>query len=588
MKLPVQGTILVAAFVAISLLLAACGAPPKTASNTSQGAKIEPRTNGTRGGRITYRLTAPPSTLNYLMAKDEAGLTASFFMLMGRLVEFDHSSQKFVPGLAESWTTNDGQTVDVKLRDGLQFSDGHPLTADDVVFTLNAMVDDKVKSPAFRDAMMIDDKPITAKKVSDTQLQFTFPKPVASVENYFVNIGVLPKHLLEADLAAGNLAEDWKVDSDATKIVTSGPFIVTASKPGESIEYARNPHYYKKDSAGTQLPYLDGVTIQVINDPNNTFSQLGQGTLNIADRIRTTDFVELNKANGQVRGYDAGPGLAIDHIFFNENTDGPNGPLGNDTKRAWFTNKNFRKAIASAVDRDTICNVTLQGLATPLYGFVSPANRAWTKSDLPKIDYDLKAAEKMLADAGFKKGGTADAPVLQDATGNNVEFTLLVPAENEPRKNMAAFIQQDLAKLGIKMNVVPVDTPSLNERWQKTYDYDAVLLGLTQTDVEPGSYANFLLSSSAFHQWQPKQKQPSTDWEKRIDDLFTQQSTERDAQKRLAVFNDIQTIFRDEMPVIPLVARHIVTGASSKIGNYNPSPIIPYSLWNVDDLFLKP
>jgi peptide/nickel transport system substrate-binding protein len=586
MKLSVQRSLLVACAAAFAAFFVACGAPTKPASN-STGAKIEPSVNGTRGGKITYRLTAPPSTLNYLMAKDEAGLTASFFMLMSRLAEFDHSTQKFVPGLAESWTTNDGQTYDVKLRDGLQFSDGHPLTVDDVIFSLNAMQDDKVKSPAFGDAMRIDGKPITATKIDDTHLRFIFPKAVAAAEPYFVNLGVLPAHILEADLNAGTLAEDWKVDSDSTKIVTSGPFIVTASKPGERIEYARNPHYYKKDDVGTQLPYLDNVTILVITDPNNTFAQLGQGALDIGDRIRTNDFVELNKANGQVKGYDAGPGLAIDHLFFNENTVGPNGPLNNDVKRAWFTNKAFRNAIAAAIDRDTLSNVTLQGLATPLYGFVSPASKNWLKPDLAKINYDLKAAEKMLTDAGFKKTGSADAPLLQDASGNNVEFTLIVPAENEARKNMGTFIQQDLAKLGIKMNVVPLDFPTLTDKWTKTLDYDAILLGLSQTDVEPSSYGNFLLSSGSQHQWQPKEKQPATDWEKRVDDLFNEVSTERDDSKRKAAFYEIQAIYHDEMPVIPLVARHIVTGANSKIGNYNPSPIIPYSLWNVEDLFLK-
>ncbi len=586
MKLPVKRSSILIVFTALAALLLACGAPPKPAANLP-GSKIEPHTNGTRGGKITYRVTAPPSTLNYLMAKDEAGLTASYFMLMSRLVEFDHSTQKFVPGLAESWTTSDGQNYDVKLRDGLQFSDGHPLTADDVIFSLNAMLDDKVKSPAFGDAMKIEDKPITVTKVDDAHLKFVFPKPVASAEPYFVNLGVLPMHILGDDLKSGKLAEDWKVDSDPTKIITSGPFIVTASKPGERIEYARNPHYYRKDDVGTQLPYLDNVTIVVVNDPNNTFAQLGQGALDIGDRIRTNDFVELNKANGQVKGYDAGPGLAIDHIFFNENTTGPNGPLGNDVKRAWFSNKAFRTAIASAIDRDTICNVTLQGLATPLYGFVSPASKNWGLRDIAPIKYDLATAEKTLADAGFKKTGPADAPVLQDASGNNVEFTLLVPAENEARKNMAAFIQQDLAKLGIKMNVVPLDTPSLLDRWQKSFDYDAALIGLTQTDVEPTSYGNFLLSSGSQHQWQPKEKQPATDWEKRVDDLFNQVSTERDEQKRKAAFYEIQTVYRDQMPVVPLVARHIITGANSKIGNYNPSPIIPYSLWNVEDLFLK-
>src|SRR5204862_6084178 len=131
---------------------------------------------------------------------------------------------------------------------------------------------------------------------------------------------------------------------------------------------------------------------------------------------------------------------------------------------------------------------------------------------------------------------------------NNVEFTLLVPAENEPRKNMAAIIQQDLGKLGIKMNVVPLDFPSITDRWTKTYDYDAILLGLSQTDIEPSSYATFLMSSAPNHQWQPKEKTPATDWEKRIDELYQQQSTDRDQAKRMAAFGEIQSIFREEMP----------------------------------------
>jgi peptide/nickel transport system substrate-binding protein len=243
-------------------------------------------------------------------------------------------------------------------------------------------------------------------------------------------------------------------------------------------------------------------------------------------------------------------------------------------------------AVGSAVDRNTLCNINLQGLATPLNGFVSPANKNWVKSDLRPIDYDLTLAGQMLFEGGFKKTGPGDAP-LQDANGNNVEFTLLVPAETEARKNEAAVIQQDLGKLGMKVSVVPLDFPAITEKWTKTFDYDAILLGLSQTDVEPSSYGNFVLSNGSAHQWQPKQKSPATDWEKEADDLFNQVSTERDEGKRKAAFADIQTIFRDQMPVVPIAARHIVTGANSKIGNYNPSPIIPYSLWNVDDLFLK-
>lgn len=572
--------------IVLCLLIAACGQTPT--SNSSLGAKIEPRVNGVRGGKIVSRVTAPPKTLNFLVAADEPSFIASFFLMTGRLVDFDHQTQKYLPGIAESWTTADGKTVDMKLRAGLKFSDGQPLTVDDIIFTLTAMTDEKVKSPLFHDAMLIDGKPIDTKKISDTEMQFIFPKPVASVENYFVNLGVLPRHILEADLSSGKLAEVWKIDSPVEKIVTSGPFTVSAATPGEKIEYVRNEHYYKKDPAGTQLPYIDALTIEVVPDANNTFARLGQGTIDIADRIRANDFSEFTKGQSDVRGFDAGPGLGVDHIIFNQNANAPDGlPLSNATKRTWFANKKFRQAIASAIDRDSIAKVTLQGLASPIYGIVSPGNRVWLSPSLKKIDYDLKASEQLLAETGFKKAGTPDAPVLTDAQNNVVEFTLLVPAENEQRKLMAAIVQEDLAKLGIKLQVVPLENKDVSERLIKTYDYDAILFGFAITDVEPSSLASFLLSNGSNHQWQPKQKSPATAWEARIDELFYQQAIERDQQKRLDLYTEIQSIFREELPVIPLVSRHVVTASNKKIGNFAPSCITPYSLWNIEDIFIK-
>ena len=589
-KIMPQGnrTLFITLFILCCIIFGGCGQPP--AANSPTAAKIEPKTTGTRGGKLTYRLTAAPKTFNYLLAEDEASIVTAFYMLTSRLVEFDHRTQKFVPGLAETWTTAaDGRTVDIRLREGLKFSDGNNLTTDDVIFTLTAIYDERTKSPAFRDAMLVGNKPIETKRVNDRELQMIFPKPVASAENYLVNLGVLPSHALEADLKAGKLAEAWKINAPPQSIVASGPFVVEAATPGERIEYARNPHYWKKDETGTQLPYIDKFAIEVIPDANNTFVRLSQASLDIADRIRPTDYNELTKTPGQMRAFDVGPGLGIDHLWFNLNAADPAGkPLDNQTKRGWFADKRFRQAVASAIDRESITSVTLQGLASPLHGLVSPANKVWLSPDLAKIEYSLAKAGQLLKDAGFQKGGTAEAPVLVDAQNNPVEFTLIVPAENEPRKLMAAVIQQDLSRLGIKMQVVPIEFPAVTERWTKSYDYDAILLGLSQTDIEPSSYANFLLSSAPTHQWQPKQKTPATEWEARIDKLFAEQAVELDQTKRLALFAEIQKIMRDEMPVIPIAARHVVSAAHTKIGNYSPSSILPYSLWNVDELFIKP
>ena len=240
-----------------------------------------------------------------------------------------------------------------------------------------------------------------------------------------------------------------------------------------------------------------------------------------------------------------------------------------------------------AVDRDSIARSTLQGLATPIYGIVSPANRIWSNPDLPKIAYDPVQAASLLQEAGFTKRGTADAQELIDAQGNPVEFSLLVPAESEPRKLMAAVIQEDLAKLGIKMQVVPIEFSAVTNAWTKSYEYDAILLGLSVTDLEPSTYANLMLSSGVAHQWRPNQKSPATEWETKVDQLFAEQARESDPGKRKLKFQEIQRIVADESPVITIVARHVVSAANSHVGNFSPSPIFPYSMWNAEELFIK-
>src|SRR5688500_7284096 len=111
-------------FVLLSTIATSCGGPP-AANNASTDPKFPPRTTGTRGGTLNYRITAPPSTFNYLVANNEPSILLSFYLLSSRPIEFDHATQKYRAALAESWTFGaDRQTVDLKLRDGIKFSDG--------------------------------------------------------------------------------------------------------------------------------------------------------------------------------------------------------------------------------------------------------------------------------------------------------------------------------------------------------------------------------------------------------------------------------------------------------------------------------
>ena len=567
-------------------LLFSCRQAPKPNPKTDPP-KPEPRRIGTRGGKLVYRVSSPPKTFNYLLANDEPSLVMAFFLLNSRLVEFDHSTQAYVPGLAEAWTTSlDRRSVDIRLREGLKFSDGQPLTSSDVAFTLEATYDERNKADVFRDALLINGKPISVKVIDDRNFQFVLPETIAAPDNYLYNIAVLPRNALEADQKAGRLSESWKITAPPTSVVSSGPFIVASAAAAERIVLKRNPYYWKRDAQGTQLPYLDELTLEVVPDSNQARVGLDQATIDIVDRIRPTDYASLLNAGGAVKAFDLGASLGVDYIWFNLNPAKADGTQMNPAKLAWFSDVRFRRAVSMAVDRDSIANSTLQGLATPLYGVVSPANRIWANQGLPKVAYDLVQAASLLQEAGFTKRGGANAPELVDAQGNRVEFSLLVPAESEPRKLMAAVIQEDLAKLGIKMQVVPIEFAAVTNAWTKSYDYDAILLGLSVTDPEPSTYANLLLSGGDAHQWRPNQKSPATEWETKVDQLFAEQARESDPEKRKSIFRELQRIVADASPVIPIVARHVVSATNSRVGNFSPSPMFPYSMWNVEELFI--
>lgn len=588
-----------AVFVCLSLL-AGCGAPSQ---NTAPAANNSPRqTAGKRGGSLVYRITQPVNTLNYYLAADEPSVLVTLFLLNDRLVSFDHEKQAYVPMLAESYTpAPDGQTFDITLREGLKFSDGKPLTTADVEFTLKSVYDPRTASPIFRDSLLVGGKEIAAKIVDERKMQLVFPEKIAAVENFLENLAILPKHVLDPDFQAGKLAEVWKLTAEPATVVTSGPFAVDSVQPGERVTLKRNSNYWKKDDSGTQLPYLDTLVIEIVPDPNNTFARLQQYTIDIADRIRASDYAALRTTESRVKPYDAGPGLGTDHIWFNLNkargaapaasADQPAitqvVPLDNTPKYKWFSDKRFRRAIGHAVDRNSIANNTLQGLATPLHGFVPAGNKVWLDPNLPKKEYDLEKARALLAEAGFVPRDNAGKPELFDSAGNRVEFTLIVPAENEPRKLMAAVIQEDLGKLGINMQVAPLDLKSVTERWSTTFDYDAILMGTSQTGTDPSGFATFLKSSGTAHQWRPKQPSPATEWEAKIDQLMTGLSQTSDTAERKRMFNEIQAIMAEETPVISIVSRHTVSAANARVGNFAAASFLPYSLWNAERLFVR-
>jgi peptide/nickel transport system substrate-binding protein len=365
------------------------------------------------------------------MIADEASIIASLCMLSSRLIDFDHDTQSYVPGLAESWTRDaDGRTIDLYLRDGLKFSDGEPLTVEDAIFTLKAVYDERTASPVLRDAMTFGGKQIELTALDSRRLRFVFPEPLASPESHIYNLPIVPRHKMEASLTQGTLGQSWAVGTDPGSMASCGPFMLAESTPGERVVVTRNPHYWKKDKNGAALPYLDSITLEVVSDLNNALARLGQGTLDLVDRIRPADYAGLKDSTAGPSSFDLGPGLAIDHLWFNLNTGTRGGkPVIDPVKRGWFSDARFRRAVSHAIDRESIASFTLLGLATPLYGMISPANRTWAALDLPRADYNLERARTLLSEAGFTQKDESGGPRLFDSSGNRVEWTLLVPVE---------------------------------------------------------------------------------------------------------------------------------------------------------------
>ncbi|HEV2800739.1 MAG TPA: ABC transporter substrate-binding protein [Pyrinomonadaceae bacterium] len=593
MKFAPSGRLFVSLFVVAAFLLQlACQTTPPASNTAKVGEEKLPTAPvaGTRGGTLTYRVTSPPKTFNYILAADEPSIYVSFFLTGSRLVELNHDQQTYVPALAESWKlSDDGKSVEVVLREDLKFSDGQPLTSEDVAFTFRALYDERVASPIYRDAMLVGGKPIEVTVADPRRLRLGFAEAIAVPENYMSNLNVLPRRVLEPELTGNTFNNAYAVTTDPARIATAGAFAIESSTPGERVVLKRNPHYWKKDAAGNQLPYLDRLVLEVVTDENNALTRLGQGTLDIIDRVRPTDFASLRTGQGNARAHDLGPGLYADNLWFNLNTgrreDGK--PIVDPVKLSWFADARFRRAVSHAIDRESIAANTWQGLATPLYNFVSSGNRAWVAADVQRTAYDLERARALLREAGFQIGGTDAAPELRDAKGNRVEFTLIAPAGTEVRVKSAIVIQEDLKKLGMNVQVAPIENAQLSARINQSYDYEAVLYGTSVSEPDPSSYTDMLRSSSPQHFWNPKQPKPATEWEARLDELATRQAHEVDRERRRVIFRDIQILMAEQLPLIPIVTRHIAVASNTRIGNYRPSPLPPFSLWNAEELFVK-
>jgi peptide/nickel transport system substrate-binding protein len=532
-------------------------------------------TVGKHGGVLVVAQGSEPKTLNPVVAVDQPTRDI-LSVLSADLIHINRRTLRPELALAKSCSVSpDGRRYTLTLRDGLRFSDGSPLTADDVVFTFAVHLDPRVNSPQ-RDLLLVNGQPITVTKLTSFSVRFDLPAPYAPGERLFDSFWILPRHKLERAYAEGRLAQAWTLGSTPLDIATMGPFRLKQYVPGQRLILERNPYYWKRDEAGNPLPYLNRIEVAFVADQNAQLLRLLSHEVAVVGRLRPEDVPRLEQTRFlTVR--DAGPGLEYNFLFFNWNAAGPRGD--------WFRSLTFRQAVAHAIDRDAIVRLVYQGRGAPIWSQVTAGNPLWRTEALTKYAYDPSRAERLLHDAGFRRDGGS----LVDREGRPVEFSVMVSASNQPRRKMATLVQEDLDRVGIRMRLLPMEFGAMMDAVLQTRTFDAALWGLASGDADPNSEMNVWSSDGTLHVWNLKSphapRQPLDSWEMEVDRLMAAQMTTLNVKARKATYDRVQQLVSANLPLVFLASPHVLAAGDRNLGNFEPSVMDPVLLWNAERLF---
>jgi peptide/nickel transport system substrate-binding protein len=543
---------------------------------------------GKQGGRLVVSLRAEPKTLNPLTAADAPSREVILGAMQADLIHINRATQLTEPALAKSWKVSaDGLQYTLTLRKGLQFSDGQPFDADDILFTFRVYLDENVHATQ-HDLLIVGGKPIAVRKVDAQTVVFQLAKTYGAGERLFDGLAILPRHLLEKPFADGKLAQTWTLSTPANQWAGLGPFRLKEYVAGQKLVLERNPYYWKKDAKGNRLPYLDELVFLFVPNADAQVLRFQSGETDVISRLGAENFAVLSRQQQSYTMSDAGPGLEYNFLFFNMNEPGEKTLPELARKMKWFREIKFRQAISAAIDRDAIVRLVYQGRGAALWGPVTPGNRRWGNAAIPHPARSLEKAQSLLKEAGFRwSTATNGEPALVDSDAKPVEFSILTSSSSADRTKMATLIQDDLKQIGMRVQVVPLEFRSLIDRVTQTKEYEACVLGLVSFDADPTADLNFWLSSGGTHLWNPSQAHPATAWEGEIDKMMEQQLAAPSYEQRKKSFDRAQEILADNQPMVFLASPDILVGAKSSIGNFHPTVLEPYVLWNAEQLYFR-
>ena len=552
---------------------------------------------GKYGGSFADATAGDPKTFNLWVSEDQPSSDA-VGNLFSSLITRNPYTLQYESALAELPTVSkDNLTWTFKMKPGLKWSDGQPLTVDDVMFTLDLIFDEKVQTN-MREGMKVDVPdgkggfkrvPIKYQKVGADKVAFTFPVPYAPARD-IINIPPAPKHALYAAWKAGKFNPTWGVDTDVTKIVSSGPYVFESYVPSQRMVYKRNPFYWKHAENGDQLPYIDRLVTLIVPDTNTmTLKFLSGDTDHLGVQQSDYKTVKAQEKQGNFTVYNLGPTTATSFVCFNMNMRSLPAQQNPELFKL-FNETRFRQAISHAIDRERIARNVYEGLARPGYGPETPADKLFYNADIPKFEYNLTKAKQMLQELGLRD--TDGDGILEFADGKPVGFNIITPVESKLRVSTATIITSDLRKIGLNVTSTPISFKTLLSRVSNKpepgqpyppFNWQAMLMSLTG-GVEPHNGVNVWNSGGNLHQWEPYQTKPVRPWEAKIDTLFREGAQEMDPAKRKIIYGEFQKIVGEQQPYIYTVVPDAIMALDNKYGNVKPCSLGGVT-WNLEEMF---
>ncbi len=508
--------------------------------------------------QLRFAIPADPKTFDPLLATEAVSETIRY-LTGGVLIRFNRNTQQLEPELCESWKVLDNsKTINFSLRRSVKFSDGSWFGPADVVATIRRMMTPGIES-AIADTFRASGGEIQASESGPNGVTVHFSTPVAGLEMLFDQLAIESSH--------GSKSERPVL----------GPFVVAEHKGGQYVLLKRNPYYWKTGSGGVKLPRLDSLKLEVQSNREAELLRYRRGELQLVDQLEPEAFERLSR-DPKGGALNAGVSLDTEFLWFNQS---PDAKLPAHM-RTWFESVNFRRAISAAISRDDIVRLVYRGYAHSASNPVSPGNKLWFNTRLTPPRQDPKLAASLLKADGFH----LDGGVLRDRKGNPVEFSLITNSGSRTRTLMGTILQQDLGRLGIRLNLQPLEFQSLIERITKTQQYEACLLGLSNVEIDPNGQMNIWMSSGVLHPWNPKQTKPATPWEAEIDRMMQAQHSAGTLAARKKAFDRVQEILAEQAPAVFLVHPDVLVAVSPAVQHAAPSALPPHLYWNIEYLSL--